>query len=112
RLDSNQRPPEPHSGALAKLRHAPRSCPSWTCAYCYHVLSAVVKPAPSAARDRIEPDANRQSCHEIRQELHAPRQCRCCKPIARTSTPLLEGRKTLGMAEWDDLLSGRPVLCL
>src|SRR5947208_3554396 len=23
RLDSNQRPPEPHSGALAKLRHAP-----------------------------------------------------------------------------------------
>jgi integrase len=24
RLDSNQRPPEPHSGALAKLRHAPR----------------------------------------------------------------------------------------
>jgi hypothetical protein len=27
RLDSNQRPPEPHSGALAKLRHAP-SCHS------------------------------------------------------------------------------------
>ena len=25
RLDSNQRPPEPHSGALAKLRHAPLS---------------------------------------------------------------------------------------
>ena len=24
RLDSNQRPPEPHSGALAKLRHAPK----------------------------------------------------------------------------------------
>jgi hypothetical protein len=24
RLDSNQRPPEPHSGALAKLRHAPQ----------------------------------------------------------------------------------------
>src|SRR4051812_32162866 len=25
RLDSNQRPPEPHSGALAKLRHAPNT---------------------------------------------------------------------------------------
>src|SRR5438132_5234120 len=29
RLDSNQRPPEPHSGALAKLRHAPSSTPLW-----------------------------------------------------------------------------------
>jgi hypothetical protein len=27
RLDSNQRPPEPHSGALAKLRHAPNFAP-------------------------------------------------------------------------------------
>jgi integrase len=27
RLDSNQRPPEPHSGALAKLRHAPSRSP-------------------------------------------------------------------------------------
>jgi adenosyl cobinamide kinase/adenosyl cobinamide phosphate guanylyltransferase/integrase len=27
RLDSNQRPPEPHSGALAKLRHAPSHTP-------------------------------------------------------------------------------------
>ena len=27
RLDSNQRPPEPHSGALAKLRHAPNPSP-------------------------------------------------------------------------------------
>src|ERR671934_537378 len=27
RLDSNQRPPEPHSGALAKLRHAPHLSP-------------------------------------------------------------------------------------
>src|SRR5262249_19292173 len=28
RLDSNQRPPEPHSGALAKLRHAPIVSPA------------------------------------------------------------------------------------
>src|SRR5207248_7558361 len=31
RLDSNQRPPEPHSGALAKLRHAPMLRPHGGC---------------------------------------------------------------------------------
>src|SRR3984893_14705385 len=45
RLDSNQRPPEPHSGALAKLRHAPNFCPSWTSAYCYHAATETVKVA-------------------------------------------------------------------
>src|SRR5205085_2037250 len=33
REDSNLRPPEPHSGALAKLRHAPKPSPAGTRAY-------------------------------------------------------------------------------
>ena len=39
RLDSNQRPPEPHSGALAKLRHAPNVSASLRAIYGSHEKS-------------------------------------------------------------------------
>jgi hypothetical protein len=49
RLDSNQRPPEPHSGALAKLRHAPIRGSLGTATYNVDVLLSSVKAAPSLA---------------------------------------------------------------
>ena len=52
RLDSNQRPPEPHSGALAKLRHAPIRGPLGTATYNVDVLRGSVK----AAGDRLRKD--------------------------------------------------------
>src|SRR5262245_37152392 len=43
RLDSNQRPPEPHSGALAKLRHAPSVKLNHTVVYDLHAIFIVQK---------------------------------------------------------------------
>src|SRR6516162_8238945 len=52
RLDSNQRPPEPHSGALAKLRHAPILPP------CYRLPHRLSRPPPllhPVPRGRLAP---------------------------------------------------------
>src|SRR5262249_42169291 len=64
RLDSNQRPPEPHSGALAKLRHAPVR--DWASSEdCYHAplafvkVAGVTKVACSRSRAQGRPDADR-----------------------------------------------------
>jgi integrase len=47
RLDSNQRPPEPHSGALAKLRHAPM------CGNYSRSPAALQDPFPLRASQRL-----------------------------------------------------------
>ena len=73
RLDSNQRPPEPHSGALAKLRHAPSIGPFWTCAYCYHVPSTIVKSAHGARDRRIKHCFQPHLAHGQKRAGRSPR---------------------------------------